>query len=73
MGTAAENGLRGAVQKAIHSPLLTGISLKKARAIICNMMLTGDETMGEIQESFDLLERQLHEDTELIWDTVLYG
>ena len=68
VGTTAENGLRGAVQKAIHSPLLEGISLKKARAII---LLTGDETMGEIQEAFDLLERQLHEDAELIWDTVI--
>ena len=71
VGTSAENGLLGAVQEAIHSPLLEGISLKKARAIICNMMLTGDETMGEIQEAFDLLERQLHEDAELIWDTVI--
>lgn len=71
VGTAAENGLMGAVQEAIHSPLLEGISLKKARAIICNMMLSGDETMGEIQDAFDLLERQLHEDAELIWDTVI--
>lgn len=71
VGTVGENGLRGAVQEAIQSPLLGGISLKKARAIICTMMLTGDETMGEIQEAFDLLERQLHEDAELIWDTVI--
>lgn len=34
------------------------------------MSLSGNETMGEIQDAFDLLEKQFHRDATIVLNTV---
>jgi len=66
IGKDRGNGLIGAVHEAINSPLLRGVALKEARGIICNMSLSGKETIGEIREACKMFEKEVHEDADVL-------
>jgi len=74
MGTgiaAGENRSVEAAQKAISSPLLEDISIEGARGILIN--ITGGEnmTLNEINEATTLVQKEAHEEANIIWGTVI--
>jgi cell division protein FtsZ len=74
MGTgvsAGDNRSVEAAQKAISSPLLEDISIQGARGLLIN--ITGGEnmTLNEINEATTLIQKEAHEDANIIWGTVI--
>jgi len=74
MGTgisAGENRSVEAAQKAISSPLLEDISIEGARGLLIN--ITGGEnmTLNEINEATTLVQKEAHEEANIIWGTVI--
>jgi len=74
MGTgisSGENRSVEAAQKAISSPLLEDISIEGARGLLIN--ITGGEniTLNEINEATCLIQKEAHEDANIIWGTVI--
>jgi len=69
IGSDKGNGLRGAIQEAIRSPLLEGTFLEKARKVICNINLCGNETIGEIQDALCLIKEQSHKEADFLLNT----
>jgi cell division protein FtsZ len=74
MGTgisSGENRSVEAAQKAISSPLLEDISIEGARGILIN--ITGGEnmTLNEINEATTLIQKEAHEDSNIIWGMVI--
>ena len=62
VGTAhPKDGPEIAVQQAIYSPLLEGMSLDKARSVLCNMNLSGAERNEEIHSAFQALQEECSE------------
>jgi cell division protein FtsZ len=57
-----------AVRRALHSPLLKGISAEKAGSVVCNMNLCGAEKMDQIRVAFEVLQKGCPE-AELITHT----
>jgi len=50
-----------AVRRTIDSPLLEGVSLEKARSVVCNMNLSGAETNEDIHSAFEILQKECPE------------
>jgi cell division protein FtsZ len=74
MGTgiaSGENRSIEAAQKAISSPLLEDISIEGARGLLIN--ITGGEnlTLSEINEATSLIQKEAHEDANVIWGMVI--
>jgi len=74
MGTGiatGENRSVEAAQKAISSPLLEDISIEGARGLLIN--ITGGEnvTLNEINEATTLIQKEAHEEANIIWGTVI--
>jgi len=74
MGTgiaSGENRSIEAAQKAISSPLLEDISIEGARGLLIN--ITGGEnlTLSEINEATSLIQKEAHEDANIIWGMVI--
>ncbi len=74
MGTgisSGENRSVEAAQMAISSPLLEDISIEGARGLLIN--ITGGEnlTLNEINEATCLVQKEAHEDANIIWGTVI--
>lgn len=74
MGTgiaSGENRSLEAAQKAISSPLLEDISIEGARGLLIN--ITGGEnmTLSEINEATSLVQKEAHEDANVIWGMVI--
>jgi len=74
MGTgiaSGENRSLEAAQKAISSPLLEDISIEGARGLLIN--ITGGEnmTLSEINEATSLIQKEAHEDANVIWGMVI--
>ena len=74
MGTgisAGENRSVEAAQKAISSPLLEDISIEGARGLLIN--ITGGEnmTLNEINEATTLVQKEAHEEANIIWGMVI--
>ncbi len=74
MGTgiaSGENRSMEAAQKAISSPLLEDISIEGARGLLIN--ITGGEnmTLSEINEATSLIQKEAHEDANVIWGMVI--
>ncbi|MBM4276962.1 MAG: cell division protein FtsZ [Deltaproteobacteria bacterium] len=74
MGTgiaSGENRSMEAAQKAISSPLLEDISIEGARGLLIN--ITGGEnmTLSEINEATGLIQKEAHEDANVIWGMVI--
>ncbi len=74
MGTgiaSGENRSIEAAQRAISSPLLEDISIEGARGLLIN--ITGGEnmTLSEINEATSLIQKEAHEDANIIWGMVI--
>jgi cell division protein FtsZ len=74
MGTGIASGDNRSVeaaQKAISSPLLEDISIEGARGLLIN--ITGGEnlTLSEINEATTLIQKEAHEDANIIWGMVI--
>ena len=74
MGTgiaSGENRSLEAAQKAISSPLLEDISIEGARGLLIN--ITGGEnmTLSEINEATSIIQKEAHEDANVIWGMVI--
>jgi cell division protein FtsZ len=74
MGTgvaSGENRSIEAAQKAISSPLLEDITIEGARGLLIN--ITGGEnmTLSEINEATTLIQKEAHEDANIIWGMVI--
>jgi len=74
MGTgiaSGENRSTEAAQKAISSPLLEDITIEGARGLLIN--ITGGEnmTLSEINEATTLVQKEAHEDANVIWGMVV--
>jgi cell division protein FtsZ len=71
-GTASgENRSVEAAQRAISSPLLEDITIEGARGLLIN--ITGGEnmTLSEINEATTLVQKEAHEDANVIWGMVV--
>jgi cell division protein FtsZ len=74
MGTgmaSGENRSVEAAQRAISSPLLEDITIEGARGLLIN--ITGGEnmTLNEINEATTLIQKEAHEDANVIWGMVV--
>ena len=74
MGTgiaSGENRSVEAAQRAISSPLLEDITIEGARGLLIN--ITGGEnmTLSEINEATSLVQKEAHEDANVIWGMVV--
>lgn len=74
MGTgvsAGENRAVEAAQKAIASPLLEDITIEGAKGLLIN--ITGGEnmTLNEISEATTLIQKEAHDDANIIWGMVI--
>ena len=74
MGTgiaSGENRSVEAAQRAISSPLLEDISIEGARGLLTN--ITGGEnmTLSEINEATTLIQKEAHEEANVIWGMVI--
>ena len=74
MGTgiaSGENRSVEAAQRAISSPLLEDITIEGAKGLLIN--ITGGEnmTLSEINEATTLIQKETHEDANVIWGMVV--
>ena len=74
MGTgisSGENRSVEAAQKAISSPLLEDISIEGASGLLINITGGQNMTLNEINEATTLVQKEAHEDANIIWGTVI--
>ena len=74
MGTGMSRGedrATEAAQKAISSPLLEDVSISGAKGVLMNISSGLDLTIDEVQEASSLIQKEAHEDANIIWGTVL--
>ncbi|NWF92667.1 MAG: cell division protein FtsZ [Syntrophaceae bacterium] len=74
MGTgigAGENRSVEAAQKAISSPLLEDITIEGARGLLINITGGSDITLSEVNEATTLIQKEAHEDANIIWGMVI--
>jgi cell division protein FtsZ len=74
MGTGVASGEARAVeaaQRAISSPLLEDISIEGARGLLINITGGANLTLNEINESTTLIQKEAHEDANIIWGMVI--
>jgi len=74
MGTGIATGENRAVeaaQKAISSPLLEDISIEGARGLLINISGGQNMTLNEINEATTLIQKEAHEEANIIWGMVI--
>ena len=74
MGTGMSSGedrATEAAQKAISSPLLEDVSISGAKGVLMNISSGLDLTIDEVQAASSLIQKEAHEDANIIWGTVL--
>jgi cell division protein FtsZ len=74
MGTgigAGENRSVEAAQKAISSPLLEDITIEGARGVLINITGGHNITLSEVNEATTLIQKEAHEDANIIWGMVI--
>jgi cell division protein FtsZ len=74
MGTGVSSGENRAVeaaQKAISSPLLEDISIEGARGLLINISGGHNMTLSEINEATSLIQKEAHEEANIIWGMVI--
>ena len=74
MGTGIASGESRSVeaaQKAISSPLLEDISIEGARGLLINISGGQDMTLNEINEATTLIQKEAHEDANILWGMVI--
>ena len=73
MGTGIASGedrARVAAQKAINSPLLEGVSIDGARALLMNVSSSSDITIDEVSDAASIVQEAAHEDVEVFYGMV---
>jgi len=74
MGTgiaSGENRSVEAAQKAISSPLLEDITIEGARGLLINITGGQNLTLSEINEATTLIQKEAHEEANIIWGMVI--
>jgi cell division protein FtsZ len=74
MGTGISSGESRSVeaaQKAISSPLLEDISIDGARGLLINITGGQNMTLNEINEATTLIQKEAHEEANIIWGMVI--
>jgi len=74
MGTGIASGESRSVeaaQKAISSPLLEDISIEGARGLLINISGGQNMTLNEINEATTLIQKEAHEDANILWGMVI--
>jgi cell division protein FtsZ len=74
MGTgiaSGENRALEAAQRAISSPLLEDISIAGARALLLNITASSDLGFEEVIEASTLIQKEVHEEANIIWGTAI--
>ena len=74
MGTgiaSGENRSIEAAQRAISSPLLEDITIEGARGLLINITGGQDMTLSEINEATTLIQKEAHEEANIIWGMVI--
>jgi cell division protein FtsZ len=74
MGTGSASGENRAIeaaQKAISSPLLEDNTIQGAHGILLNITGGPDMTLHEINEASSLVQKEAHEDANIIFGTVI--
>jgi cell division protein FtsZ len=74
MGTGMASGESRSVeaaQKAISSPLLEDVSIEGARGLLINISGGHNMTLNEINEATTLIQKEAHEDANIIWGMVI--
>jgi cell division protein FtsZ len=74
MGTGIASGndrATVAAQQAISSPLLEDVNINGAKGVLMNISCGLDLTIDEVQEASTLIQKEAHEDANIIWGTVL--
>jgi cell division protein FtsZ len=74
MGTgiaSGENRSVEAAQKAISSPLLEDITIEGARGLLINITGGQNMTLSEIHEATTLVQKEAHEEANIIWGMVI--
>ena len=72
MGVASgENRAIEAGQRAISSPLLEDISIHGAKGILINITGGADMTLHEVSEASSLIQKETHEDANIIFGAVI--
>jgi cell division protein FtsZ len=74
MGTgiaSGENRSIEAAQKAISSPLLEDITIEGARGLLINITGGQNMTLSEIHEATTLVQKEAHEEANIIWGMVI--
>jgi cell division protein FtsZ len=74
MGTGSATGENRAIeaaQKAISSPLLEDNTIQGAHGILLNITGGPDMTLHEINEASSLIQKEAHEDANIIFGTVI--
>ena len=74
MGTGSASGENRAVeaaQKAISSPLLEDNTIQGAHGVLLNITGGPDMTLHEIHEASTLIQKEAHEDANIIFGTVI--
>ena len=74
MGTglaSGENRALEAAQKAISSPLLEDITISGARAVLMNITAGPNLGFEEVNEASSLIQKEVHEDANIIWGTAI--
>jgi cell division protein FtsZ len=74
MGTgmaAGESRSVEAAQKAISSPLLEDISIEGAKGLLINITGGQNMTLNEINEATTLIQKEAHEEANIIWGMVI--
>ncbi len=68
---SGESRALDAAEKAISSPLLDDISIHGARGVLINMTAGPDVTLQEVNEAAELIQREAHDDANIIWGLVI--
>ena len=74
MGTgiaSGENRSVEAAQRAISSPLLENITIEGARGLLINITGGQNMTLSEINEATTLIQKEAHEEANIIWGMVI--
>jgi cell division protein FtsZ len=69
--SSGENRSVEAAQKAISSPLLEDISIEGARGLLINITGGQSLTLHEINEATTLIQKETHEDANIVWGMVI--
>jgi cell division protein FtsZ len=69
--SSGENRSVEAAQKAISSPLLEDISIEGARGLLINITGGQNLTLHEINEATTLIQKEAHEDANIVWGMVI--